>query len=177
MTQKTIDLSGLADRLSEMSKEDGDKALAFLSKQGVSQPDLGNALGVSRYVIARRIKHAGGEVIDPFAVEKPKKARAARAAALPSPETMARLIELQPEASKVRGKGDRGRAEAEEFMALIFKATTKEGATLYAIAKELGVTHGALHTRLARYGYTDGRNINGKSKSYRPLTARRVVVQ
>jgi hypothetical protein len=73
----------------------------------------------------------------------------------PTPETLARLLELQPNAQKVRFNSTKFRKEAEEYTALINHAHTIERVTLYRLAKRLGVTHGALRFRLARYGYKE----------------------
>ena len=86
----------------------------------------------------------------------------------PSPETLARLLELQPLAQQVRSHSPRYRAEAEEYVALLWKAHNEEKVTLYRLAKCLGVTHGALRFRLVRYGYMTPSQ-GGSSKSYRPV--------
>lgn len=86
----------------------------------------------------------------------------------PSPETLTRLLELQPLAQLVRSHSPRYRAEAEEYAALLWKAHSEEKVTLYRLAKCLGITHGAIRFRLVRYGYmkpTEG----GSSKSYKPI--------
>lgn len=85
----------------------------------------------------------------------------------PSPETLAKLLELQPEAQKVRGNGKAHREVAEEYTRLLNYAHTVEGVTLYRLAKRLGVTHGALRFRLARYGY---KTFSGNSRVYKPIT-------
>ena len=85
----------------------------------------------------------------------------------PLPETLARLLELQPLAQKVRYDHTQYRKEAEEYSALIWHAYTVEGVTLYRLAKRLGVTHGALRFRLARYGYLLPKT--GKSSCYTPI--------
>jgi hypothetical protein len=85
----------------------------------------------------------------------------------PSPETLARLIELRPLAQQVRYNHAQYRAEAEEYTALVWHAHSVEGVTLYRLAKRLGVTHGALRFRLARYGYITPKT--GKSKCYAPV--------
>jgi len=82
----------------------------------------------------------------------------------PSAESLARLLELQPLAQKVRSSSPNYREEAEEYTALLNHVHVNEGVTLYRLAKRLGVTHGALRFRLARYGYK--LPINGSSKVY-----------
>lgn len=85
----------------------------------------------------------------------------------PTPETLARLLELQPLAQQVRSNGKKYREEAEEYTALLNYAHTVEGVTLYRLAKRLGVTHGALRFRLVRYGYKTP--VNATSKVYTPI--------
>lgn len=82
----------------------------------------------------------------------------------PSAETLSRLLELQPVAQSVRYNHSAGRDEAEEYTALLHFAHTVEGVTLYRLAKRLGITHGAIRFRLARYGYITPKT--GKSKVY-----------
>ena len=85
----------------------------------------------------------------------------------PHPETLKRLLELQPYAQQVRSNGTKYREEAEEYTALLNHAHTVEGVTLYRLAKRLGVTHGALRFRLVRYGYKEA--VSATSKVYNPV--------
>jgi transcriptional regulator with XRE-family HTH domain len=85
----------------------------------------------------------------------------------PTSETLTRLLELQPFAQQVRSYGSRYRKEAEEYSWLVNYAYTVEGVTLYRLAKRLGVTHGALRFRLARYGYK--KPVNALSAAYTPI--------
>lgn len=85
----------------------------------------------------------------------------------PHPDTLARLLELQPYAQQVRSNGAKYREEAEEYTALLNHAHTVEGVTLYRLAKRLGVTHGALRFRLVRYGYKAP--LTATSKVYTPI--------
>jgi hypothetical protein len=85
----------------------------------------------------------------------------------PSPETLSRLLELQPYAQQVRSNGKKYREEAEEYTKLLNHAHTVEGVTLYRLAKRLGVTHGALRFRLVRYGYK--KPVTATSKVYTPI--------
>lgn len=84
----------------------------------------------------------------------------------PSPETLARLLELQPIAQQVRSVSPHGREAAEEYTRLLNHAHTVEGVTIYRLAKRLGVTHGAIRFRLVRYGYLE---TNGKSRAYQKI--------
>jgi transcriptional regulator with GAF, ATPase, and Fis domain len=92
----------------------------------------------------------------------------------PSPDELARLLELQPMAKQVRSNATRFRAEAEEYTALIAKLHDIDGVTLYRLAKRLGVTHSALRFRLARYGYKLSEN--GSSKVYKPINPKNRVL-
>jgi hypothetical protein len=85
----------------------------------------------------------------------------------PNPDTLARLLELQPYAQQVRSNGKKYREEAEEYTKLLNHAHTVEGVTLYRLAKRLGVTHGALRFRLVRYGYKQP--VTATSKVYNPI--------
>lgn len=85
----------------------------------------------------------------------------------PHPETLARLLELQPYAQQVRSNGKKYREEAEEYTKLLNHAHVNEGVTLYRLAKRLGVTHGALRFRLVRYGYKQP--VTATSKVYNPI--------
>ena len=85
----------------------------------------------------------------------------------PHPDTLKRLLELQPYAQQVRSNGKKYREEAEEYTKLLNHAHTIEGVTLYRLAKRLGVTHGALRFRLVRYGYK--KPVTAKSKVYEPI--------
>lgn len=105
------------------------------------------------------------EVEIPFPPLKPVKAKPVYIE--PSPETLERLLELQPFAQLVRSNGTKYRAEAEEYTALLNHAHTVEGVTLYRLAKRLGVTHGALRFRLVRYGYKTAKTAS--SKVYTPI--------
>jgi hypothetical protein len=87
----------------------------------------------------------------------------------PDPDKLARLLELQPLAQQVRSYGLRYRAEAEEYTNLIAEVHLQDGVTLYRLAMRLGVTHGALRFRLARYGKKAPKT--GTSKVYTPIIA------
>lgn len=88
----------------------------------------------------------------------------------PSPETLARLQELQPIAQSLRWDHSQGRAESEEYTALLWKAHTEEGVSVYRLGKLLGVTHGAIQFRFARYGYKD--SPSGSSKVYQRIKSK-----
>ena len=94
---------------------------------------------------------------------------AARVFVEPDPVKLARLLELQPLAQQVRSNGSKYRAEAEEYTNLIAEVHLQDGVTLYRLAMRLGVTHGALRFRLARYGKKAPKT--GTSKVYTPILA------
>jgi hypothetical protein len=94
----------------------------------------------------------------------------------PSEKTLSRLLELQPYAQQVRSHSPKFRKEAEEYTALINYAHTTEGVSPYRLAKRLGVTHGSLRFRMARYGYLT--NHKSKSTCYKPILEKnRFVLQ
>ena len=105
----------------------------------------------------------------PFDVPEPplKPERSKPVYVEPTPETLKRLLELQPYAQLVRSNGKAYREEAEEYTKLLNYAHTVEGVTLYRLAKRLGVTHGALRFRLVRYGYK--KPVTATSKVYNPI--------
>lgn len=84
----------------------------------------------------------------------------------PTEDNLARLLELQPLVQQVRANSPRFRAEAEEYTKLIAHEHNDRGVSLYRLAKELGVTHGALRFRLVRYGY---KQTNSESRVYKPI--------
>ena len=83
-----------------------------------------------------------------------------------SEKTLKKLLDLKPSAQKVRSNSPRYRKEAEEYTALINYANTVEGISISAIARELGVTHGSIRFRMARYGYA---NSKSSSNCYKPI--------
>ena len=83
---------------------------------------------------------------------------------MPSDKVLARLLELQPLAQQVRSHSKKYRSEAEEYSLLLNYAIEVEGVSTYRLAKLLGITHGAIRFRLARYGYKP--DTTGKSSVY-----------
>lgn len=84
----------------------------------------------------------------------------------PSEDNLARLRELQPFVKQVRGRSLAYRHEAEEYTELLNIEHNENGVSLYRLAKELGVTHGALRFRLVRYGY---KKTGSESRVYKPI--------
>ena len=121
----------------------------------------------ARPVIARG--SAGPATGDGFPLPTPplKDVAVKREYVEPDPVKLARLLELQPLAQQVRSNSSNYRAEAEEYTALLDEVHSRDGVTLYRLAKRLGITHGALRFRLARYGYKAPKS--GTSKVYTPI--------
>lgn len=152
---------------------DRDAYIKALRERGWTLDSIGQAIDLSRERIrqicnatkiqeAIRIVAAGHDVPEPPIVPGAPEKKFIE----PSPETLQRLLELQPMAQQVRSYGKAFRKEAEEYTYLLNYAHTVEGVTLYRLAKRLGVTHGALRFRLARYGYKPG---GGQSRAYTPI--------
>ncbi len=149
-----------------------------LRLKGWTLESIANALGLTRERI-RQIQHSAspanivyilsnpGEFPVPELETKDIEVPAEPEYVEPSDKTLARLIELRPLAQQVRYNHLQYRAEAEEYSALVWHAHSVEGVTLYRLAKRLGVSHGALRFRLARYGYIIPKT--GKSKCYQPV--------
>jgi hypothetical protein len=145
-----------------------------LRERGWTLDSIGIAVGVTRERIrqiavavpmseAIRVAANGYPIPEPPKVEEKSSPQYVE----PSEETLKRLLELQPYAQQVRSYGKAYRKEAEEYTWLVNYAHTVEGVTLYRLAKRLGVTHGALRFRLARYGYKT--SPVGQSKAYTPI--------
>lgn len=84
----------------------------------------------------------------------------------PSAEVLERLRELKPLAEKVRSNSTRYRAEAEEYVSLLNKEHVERGVSMWRLAQELEVTHGAIRSRLVRYGYL---KTQSDAKAYTPI--------
>ena len=146
-----------------------------LRDKGWTLQSIADLYGVSREMVRQMADKAdldkGLPLLDKHGLVAPmpplKPIKAKREFIEPSPETLSRLLELQPKAQAVRSFSTKFRAEAEEYTALLNHAHTVEGVTLYRLAKRLGVTHGALRFRLARYGYKQP--VNGTSRVYKPV--------
>jgi len=84
-----------------------------------------------------------------------------------SPETVKQLLKLQKSAQLVRSSSQKYRKEAEEYTSLLWESHTKDEISLYSMAKQLGVTHGAIRFRLIRYGYK--KSNKSDNKVYQPI--------
>lgn len=150
-----------------LSKDDRDNYVRELAAQGWTQ----TAIGVSANLTRERIRQIldidafqKSGIVVPLPPVKPEKE--APKYREPDPEDLARLLELQPFAQKVRSNSSNYREEAEEYSKLLAKVHLEDGVTLYRLALRLGVTHGALRFRLVRYGYLQ---TTGKSKAFKPI--------
>ena len=156
---------------------------AVLRSKGWTLQSIADIMGISRERVrqlARLPLALAEEAVAGYNLQVPEVPlrevvkRSPRVFIEPSPETLSRLLELQPLAQKVRGHGKTNRAEGEEYTRLLDYAHRVEGVTLYRLAKRLGVTHGALRFRLARYGYKAP--INGTSRVYNLVLDKNRVV-
>jgi hypothetical protein len=153
-----------------------DAYIYVLRMKGWTLESVGTALGLTRERVRQleaRVdpKHALTIIANPgkypiFEVPKRIVEEEITQFVEPSPETLARLLELQPIAQQVRSVSPRGREAAEEYTRLLNYAHTVEGVPLYRLAKRLGVTHGAVRFRLVRYGYLATK---GKSRAYNKI--------
>lgn len=151
--------------------EDRNAYIAALREKGWTLQSLADAVEVSRERVRQITRQPHGPVDSGLPLPTPPKKKQAEKPKYiePSPETLARLKELQPLAQRVRANSTQYRKEAEEYTSLLNHAHTVEGVTLYRLALRLGVTHGALRFRLARYGYKKPKE--GTSKVYNPIKA------
>jgi DNA-binding transcriptional MerR regulator len=154
---------------------DSDQRNAYikaLRAEGWTLASISEATGVTR----ERVRQINGFEEDmtkldnsflvPSLPTKPEKIQ--RKFKEPSPETLARLLELQPYAQQVRSNAQRFRSEAEEYTSLLWEANSKQGVPLYRLAKRLGVTNSAIRFRLVRYGYIAPK-VGSTSKVYAPI--------
>ncbi len=142
---------------------------AALRRKGWTLASISAATGVTRERI-RQIDAAQEDVLLPLnrylpLPSPPEKAVKARKTYVePDAGKLARLLELQPDAQQNRHNSEEFREAAEQYTALVWEVHNTDGVTLYRLAKRLGVTHGALRFRLARYGYKEPES--GVSKVY-----------
>jgi hypothetical protein len=156
------------------SNAERDRLIQELVDAGWTYEAISNASGLTRERV-RQISNAIGklpaDLVGSLNIEIPvppvKPEKTGPTYIEPSPENLARLLELQPYAQQVRSSGKKYREEAEEYTKLLNHVHTVEGVTLYRLAKRLGVTHGALRFRLVRYGYKQP--VTATSKVYTPI--------
>lgn len=149
-------LQSIADAVGDITRERARQCI-----EEVSSRKARNVLERSR---TRRLKLMIPDL--PLAPEKPKP----EPKPMPKPETLKELKRLQPLAFEVRYKHGKYRKEAEQFTKLLWKTHTVENVSIYRLAKLLDVTHGALQSRLVRYGY---KKTKGKSAAYEPVKYRK----
>lgn len=159
-----------ADMLKEITaNEERDTHVRALRGAGWTYSSMAETLGISRERIRQICSTPDLDVIAVTVPTPPNYAiKAPKVYVEPSPDALARMLELQPMAQQVRANAPRFRKEAEEYTALVNKVHAEDGVTLYRLAKRLGVTHSALRFRLARYGYKAPTR-GATSKSYRPV--------
>lgn len=165
----TRKMNSLATRAEQMEAK---RAYARdLRDAGWTLQAIADLYGVSREMVRQMVDKVSVGEVHGLAVPQPpaKPVKEKREFIEPSADVLARLLELQPKAQAVRSHSKTYRAEAEEYTRLLNYAHTVEGVTLYRLAKRLGVTHGALRFRLARYGYK--KPVNGNSRVYQPVLA------
>ena len=161
-----------------LTLKDGDERNEYVRKlraKGWTLQSIATACGISRERIRQVIEMPsvpGIELDDTFTIPEPPNhpEKAKREFVEPSDDILSRLLELQPLAQQVRSHSPRYRAEAEEYTSLLNQAHSIDGVTLYRLAKRLGVSHGAIRFRLARYGYKPAPNAT--SKVYQPINSK-----
>lgn len=147
--------------------------ISALRNKGWSLQSIGDVFNVSRERIRQISSNpsslSGASLVETLPLPNPplKPIKQKKVYAEPTEESLARLKELQPFAQQVRSHSPRYRKEAEEYSALVYKVYKEEGVSLFRLARYLGITHGSLRFRLARYGYITGQNSN--NNCYRPI--------
>ncbi len=128
-----------------------------LRRAGWTLSSISAATGVTRERIRQVVETAPEDITVPAGLPVPhppiKPEKVKKEYVEPDAGKLARLLELQPLAQQNRHNSEEYRRSAEEYTALVWEVHNQDGVTLYRLAKRLGVTHGALRFRLARYGY------------------------
>jgi hypothetical protein len=151
------------------TKEERNQYVWRLRKEeGWSLESIGQAVGVTREMIRLIVDKLDREpfqlMLSVASQPVPKRARIKKVVYRKTPidpEALKVLKELHATATLLRGKGSKNRTEAEEFTRLIHEQTLL-GVSTYTLAKELGLTVGAINLRLIRYGY---RKTAGQSRA------------
>lgn len=138
------------------------------TEEGWSLESIGQAIGVTREMVRLIVKELNKTsftllpTVSHLVVPKRLRYEKVTFRRKPlDPSVAVRLKELHAKATLIRGKSSKNRFEAEEFSRLIHEQTLL-GISTYTIAKELGLTVGAINLRLIRYGY---KNTQGKSRA------------
>lgn len=160
------------------TKEERNQYVWRLRKEeGWSLESIGQAIGVTREMIrliVQKLDQTPFHLLPSVArYPVPKRVLAKKITykkTLIEPEALQLLKELHATATLLRGKSNKNRTEAEEFTRLIHEQTLL-GVSTYTLAKELGLTVGAINLRLVRYGYreTTGKSRGLKRIKYSPL--------
>ena len=163
-----------ANLLKRANTDTRNKYIAALRHVGWTLQSIADGVELSRERVSQIAKSTTLDMGMVDVVPKPPQVavKKPREFVEPSPETLARLLELKPLAEKVRGKGMNYRAEGEEYSKLLWEAHKPvaeggEGVPIYRLAKRLGVTHAAIRFRLARYKYKPP--VSGTSKVYNTI--------
>ncbi len=151
------------------TKEERNQYVWRLRKEeGWSLESIGQAIGVTREMvrlIVEKLDQTPFQLLPSVSqLPVPRRARVAKVVYRKTPidpEALKVLKELHATATLLRGKSVKNRTEAEEFTRLIHEQTLL-GVSTYTLAKELGLTVGAINLRLVRYGY---RKTAGKSRA------------
>ena len=153
---------------------------AALRRAGWTLQSISAATGITRERV-RQVNESLPETLPTLPESLPvpsppaKAVRAKKEYTEPDPAKLERLLELQPVAQKNRNNSTvEQRQAAEEYTALLWEVHNEDGVPLYRLAMRLGVSHGALRFRLARYGYKMPQN-GGVSKVYTRIDPTRRV--
>lgn len=162
------DTAELLQVLSEKDPETRNQLIVELKVAGWTFESMGQALDISRERVRQLYQRTVARATDPdtgkytptntgYKIPTPPVAakREPKLPAEPSEQILARMLELQPFAEKVRSDSPHYREEAEEYTRLINHANAVEGVSLARLARLLGRTHAALRFRLVRYGYKE----------------------
>jgi transposase-like protein len=130
---------------------------------GWTLKSLGDAVGITREYVRQLIASANMDASMtlpdvPLAPRKPNPPhKPPRRYLGVKPEVADQLRDMQEVAAKVNGGTPADAPErriSEEFSAAL-SALTEQGVSVYRLAKALGVTNGAIQSRLARHGYRE----------------------
>lgn len=155
--------------LGDLEDIERDEYIVALRDAKWTLSSIGEAAGLSRERVRQIVQKTDGMYDGPIPAPPLKREKKAPVYIEPTPATLARLLELQPLASKVRSSSTKYRAEAEEYAKLLNHAHTVEKVTLYRLAKRLGRSHAGLRAKLVRYGYKESKT--GTSRAYKPIKA------
>jgi predicted transcriptional regulator len=121
------------------------------SYASIAEP-LGLTAEAVRLIVKRTENPEWSGLLVPPVPERPAKAvKVPRVIPVLSPAQVATLLELKGDAESVRFTHSAGRDASREYSRLIHEAVTVHGISMYMVAKQLGVTHGAISQRLDRY--------------------------